>query len=89
MKCSTDSSLIDVVMAMLPDAEVLFYIAYFTSTIVKTMYSTHTHLFCMGCVAINVCLIQTSSKINVPAFGSNDHTQHESMSFNHGPHGLM
>ncbi|KAG4912151.1 hypothetical protein JHK82_052735 [Glycine max] len=40
LKCSTDSSLIDVVMDMLPDAE-------------------------------------TSSKINVPVFGSNDPTQHE------------
>ena len=41
LKCSTDSSLIDVVMDMLPDAVVLVYTTYFTSTIVKTMYSTH------------------------------------------------
>ncbi|RZB46722.1 hypothetical protein D0Y65_050675 [Glycine soja] len=52
LKCSTDSSLIDVVMDMLPDAE-------------------------------------TSSKINVPVFGSNDPTQHEFVSFNHDPHLLM
>ncbi|KAH1197737.1 hypothetical protein GmHk_18G051446 [Glycine max] len=77
LKCSTDSSLIDVVMDMLPNAEVLFYTTCFTLTIVKTMYSTHTYLFCMGCVAINVCLIQTSSKINVPTFDSNHSTEHE------------
>ena len=57
LKCSTDSSLIDVMMDMLRDAKVLFYTSYFTLTIVKTMYSNHTYLFCMGCVAINVCLI--------------------------------
>ena len=89
LKCSTDSSLIDAVMDMLPDAEVLFYTTYFTLTIVKTMYSTHTYLFCMGCVAINVCLIQTSSKINVPAFDSNHSTKHESVSFNHDLHPLI
>ena len=74
LKCSTDSSLIDVMMDMLRDAKVLFYTSYFTLTIVKTMYSTHTYLFCMGCVAINVCLIQTSSKINILAFDSNHST---------------
>ena len=89
LKCSTDSSLINVVMDMLADAEVLFNASYLTLTIVKTMYSTHTYLFCMGCVAINVCLIQTSSKINIPAFDSNHSTQHESVSFNHDPHLLI
>ena len=88
-KCSTDSSLINVVMDMLADAEVLFNASYLTLTIVKTMYSTHTYFFCMGCVAINVCLIQTSSKINIPAFDSNHSTQHEFVSFNHDPHLLI
>ena len=60
LKCSTDSSLINVVMDMLADAEVLFNASYLTLTIVITMYSIHTYFFCMGCVTINVCLIQTS-----------------------------
>ena len=38
---------------------------------------------------INVCLIQTSSKINIPTFDSNHSTKHESMSFNHDPHLLI
>ena len=76
-------------MDMLRDAKVLFYTSYFTLTIVKTMYSNHTYLFCMGCVAINVCLIQTSSKINAPAFDSNHSTEHESVTFNHDPHPLI
>jgi len=89
LKCSTDSSLINAVMDMLADAEVLFNASYLTLTIVKTMYSTHTYLFYMGCFAINVCLIQTSSKINIPTFDSNHSTKHESMSFNHDPHLLI
>ena len=89
LKCSADSSLINVVMDMLVDAEVLFNASYLTLTIFKTMYSIHTYLFCMGCVAINVCLIQTSSKINIPAFDSNHSTQHEFVSFNHDPHLLI
>ena len=89
LKCSTDSSLINVVMDMLADAEVLFNASYLTLTIVKIMYSIHTYLFCMGSVAINVCLYQTSSKINIPAFDSNHSTQHEFVSFDHDPHLLI
>ena len=89
LKCSADSSLINVVMDMLADVEVLFNASYLTLTIVKTMYSIHTYLFCIGCVIFNVYLIQTSSKMNIPVSDSNHYAQHESVSFDHCSHFLI
>jgi len=57
LKCSADSSLINVVMDMLADAEVMFNASYLTLPIGESMYSIHIYLFCMGCVIFNVCLI--------------------------------
>eukprot|EP00256_Glycine_max_P065512 XP_025980107.1 uncharacterized protein LOC112998363 [Glycine max] len=80
LKCSADSSLINVVMDMLADAEVMFNASYLTLTIVKSMYSIHIYLFSMGCVIFNVCLIQTSSKMDIPVSDSNHSAHHESQS---------
>ena len=86
LKCSADSSLINAVMDMLVDAEVMFNASYFTLTIVKSMYSIHIYLFSMGYVIFNVCLFQTSSKMNIPVSNSNHSAQHESVSFNDCSH---
>ena len=89
LKCSADSSLINVVMDMLADAEVMFNASYLTLAIVKSMYSIHIYLFSMGYVIFNVCLFQTSSKMNIPVSNSNHSAQHESVSFDDCCHFLI
>ena len=82
LKCSSDLTLINDVLDMLPDAEVLFYGVVPLHYCYMYILFIYAYLFFIDSIGINQHLMQTCSKIEATtSFDSNDPVHDECVSF--------